>query len=98
MEIISSPEYYLTPAPSVHVIGEALPIGRHLIILNNTGSGWPCDLMDANDPVQSLRLFLKVAKSLLILQLVFCNNETVTRLQHKSSLCFPDLLLPAREN
>ena len=34
---VSSPEYYLTPAPNADVIGEPLLVGRHLIILNNSG-------------------------------------------------------------
>jgi hypothetical protein len=32
---VSSPEYYLTPAPSDDAIRKALLVGRHLIILNN---------------------------------------------------------------
>ncbi len=34
---VSSPEYYLTPAPNADLIGKPLLAGRHLIILNNSG-------------------------------------------------------------
>jgi len=35
---VSSPEYYPTSAPIVDAIGEALLSGKHLIILNTSGS------------------------------------------------------------
>jgi hypothetical protein len=34
---VSSPEYYLTPAPNADLIPRLLLVGRHLIILNNSG-------------------------------------------------------------
>jgi hypothetical protein len=35
---VSSPEYYPTPAPNADVIRKPLLAGRHLIILNRSGS------------------------------------------------------------
>jgi hypothetical protein len=34
---VSSPEYYLTPAPNDDAIRKLLLVDRHLIILNNSG-------------------------------------------------------------
>ena len=34
---VSSPEYYLTPAPNADLIRGPLLVGRHLIILNKSG-------------------------------------------------------------
>jgi hypothetical protein len=50
---VSSPEYYLTPAPNAEVIGKPQLDGRHLIILNKCSPftiGWKGSAVD----VQSL--------------------------------------------